>query len=476
MKPDEQWKLLELWERGRDGKISDEETQYLNERVLNDPDARKFIAEAVFLEAELRMNGEPHDEVQPNAQQGRRTIWRWQHGIAAAAAAVIAAGAMWLAGKEPAPVATLVKAQQCKWGNSALPTLEGGLLRPGTLELVEGIATLKFKSGAEVVMEAPVSLEVVSAMECRIKSGTVVADVPPQAKGFTVQTPDTRVVDFGTRFGVSASEDGKCLVHVISGLVEVNRKEQTEPKKLRTGERVDFGGMLKRQLNPGEQSNDQPEPDRWLPGPISDMGDGWQMLTTAFGRGKDSCIQSSAGTKITGAEPFLRVKHTSLDPRLERKGYIAFDLSRFAGKQIADAEFVLHIEPSDLGFASLVPDAVFAVYGLTDESQDEWTEDGLNWNAAPAHDLAAEHHSQPIASATKLLGHFTVPQGTTRGSFSIKGESLVSFLRGDTNGIATLIVCRETDESSRNGIVHAFATKENARNTPPVLRLKTVGP
>ena len=199
------------------------------------------------------------------------------------------------------------------------------------------------------------------------------------------------------------------------------------------------------------------------------------MLTTS-GRGKDSCIQSGASTKITGAEPFLRVKHTTLDPRLERKGYIAFDLSRFSGKQIADAEFVLHIEPSDLGFASLVPDAVFAVYGLTDESQDEWTEDGLNWNAAPAHDLTPEHHSLPIAAATKLLGRFTVPQGTTRGSFSIKDESLVSFLRGDTNGIATLIVCRETDESSRNGIVHAFATKENARNTPPVLRLKTVGP
>ena len=104
--------------------------------------------------------------------------------------------------------------------------------------------------------------------------------------------------------------------------------------------------------------------------------------------------------------------------------------------------------------------------------QDEWTEDGLNWNAAPAHDLAAEHHAVPLASATRLLGRFTVPQGTTRGSFSIKGETLVSFLRADTNGIATLILCRETDESSRNGLVHAFATKENARNTPPILRVK----
>ena len=475
MKPDEQWKLLELWERARDGKISDEETRLLNDRVKNDAEARQFIAEAVFLEAELRMNGEPQEEVQPRVQQSRRTIWRWQHGIAAAAAAVVAAGAMWFAGKQPDPVATLTKAQMCKWGNSALPTLEGGLLRPGTLELIEGMATLKFKSGAEVVMEAPVSLEVVSAMECRIKSGTVVADVPPQAKGFTVQTPDTRVVDFGTRFGVSASEDGKCLVHVISGLVEVNRKEQTEPKKLRTGERVDFGGMLKSQVSGSVATNDQPEPDRWLPGPISDMGDGWQMLTTAFGRGKDSCIQSSSGVKITGAEPFFRVKHTTLDAKLERKGYVAFDLSRFAGKKIADAEFVLHIEPSDLGFASLVPDATFAVYGLIDEAQDEWMEDGLNWNAAPAHDLAAEHHSVPVATATRLLGHFTVPQGTTRGSFSVKGESLAAFLKEDTNGIATLIICRETDETARNGLVHAFATKENSRNTPPALRVKVGG-
>lgn len=485
MKPDEQWKLLELWERARDGKVSDEESRELSARIKSDAEARKFIAQAVFLEAELRMevgedpgfgiqdSGRIQESVESRA--ARKAWFSVRTFAAAAAAAIVAGGAMWLMEREPAPVATLVKAQQCKWGNSALPTLEGGLLKPGTLELVEGIATLKFKSGAEVVMEAPVSLEVVSAMECRIKRGTVVADVPPQAKGFTVQTPDTRVVDFGTRFGVSASEDGKCLVHVIKGLVEVNRKEPGETKKLRTGERVDFGGMLKRQLNPNEQPNDQPEPDRWLPGPISDMGDGWQMLTTAFGRGKDSCIQSSPGVKITGAEPFLRVKHTTLDPKLERKGYIAFDVSRFAGKQIADAEFVLHIEPSDLGFASLVPDATFAIYGLADEAQDEWTEDGLSWTNAPAHDLADEHHSAPISAATKLLGHLTVPQGTTRGSFSIKGGSLVSFLRADTNGIATLIICRETDESSRNGLVHAFATKENARNTPPILRVKIGG-
>lgn len=477
MNAEEKWKLLELWERARDGSISDEERQFLNARVLNDPAARGLIAEAVFLEAELRMDGltreAPEGEgLRSDPARAGRSWFSLRTLTTAAAAAIVAGGAMWMVEREPPSVATLTRAQQCKWGNSALPTLEGGQLRPGMLELLEGIATLKFRSGAEVVMEAPVALEVVSAMECRIKRGTVVADVPQQAKGFTILAPQTKVVDYGTRFGVSASEDGKCLVHVISGLVEVDHRDQSEPKKLRTGERVDFGGMVKSQLSPDALATDQPEPDRWLPGPFSDMGDGWQMLTTAFGRGQDSCIQSSPGAKISGAEPFFRVKHTTFDPKLERKGYVSFDLSRFAGKRIVDAEFVLHVEPSDLGFASLVPDAIFAVHGLTDESQDPWAEDGLNWSAAPAHDQAAEHHSIPVAAATKRLGTFTVLQGTTRGAFAVKGEDLVSFLNADTNHLVTLIICRETDETAPNGLVHAFATKENARNTPPLLRVK----
>lgn len=477
MTTEEQWKLLELWERARDGRTNGAETAQLNEKIAGDAEVRDFIARAVLLEAELRTGGmEEPRAAQPSGRIERRAIWRWQHAVAAAAAAVIAAGGMWLLDRDPAPVAILSKAQQCKWGNSALPTLEGGQLRPGMLELVEGMATLKFKSGAEVVMEAPVSLEVVSAMECRVKRGTVVADVPPQAKGFTIQTPDTKVVDYGTRFGVSAGDDGKCLVHVISGLVEVERKDSAEPRKLRTGERADYGGMLKSQMHPDAQAGGQSEPDRWLPGPIADIGNGWQMLTTAFGRGMDSHIQSNVGVKITGAEPFLRVKHTSHDEKLDRKAYIAFDLSRFAGKKVAEAEFVLHLESSELGFASLVPDALFTVYGLTDEARDAWSEETLHWSEAPAHNREQEQRNAPVGSAVRKLGQFTVLQGTARGAFSIKGAALADFLNADTNQLVTFIVCRETDETARNGLVHAFASKENTRNTPPLLRVKLEQP
>ncbi|MCA1964479.1 MAG: DNRLRE domain-containing protein [Prosthecobacter sp.] len=472
MKPAEQWQLLELWERARSGASSPEETAELNRKILEDAEARQVLARAAWMDAEMQ-HLDAKDLAQPaiaQAHRPRASSWRW-HVATAALAALLAVGFFSLLSQGPAPAATLVKARNCKWGSSALPTLEGSSLMPGTMELLEGMATLRFESGAEVTLEAPVSLEVLSAMECRVKRGTVVADVPPQAKGFTIVTPETRVVDWGTRFGVSAGEDGKCLVHVIEGLVEVQRQGEKSARELRSGQRVDYGNFLAGAVNPDALREDQPEPGRWLPGPVRDLGDGWQAITTAYGAGKDTWIQSST-VKATGRESFLRVKHSSHDAKLDRKAYIAFDLTRFQGREILEAELDLHIEPSELGFASLVPDATFTVHALTDESLDLWPEDGLTWENAPAHDGSLEGRTTPIASQADKVGEFIVPQGTTRGVFSLKGEALTHALRADTNGIITFILTRQTDEMARNGLAHAFASRENTKNTPPTLRVK----
>jgi hypothetical protein len=261
-------------------------------------------------------------------------------------------------------------------------------------------------------------------------------------------------------------------VHVIEGLVEVYREGESQSKELRAGQRVDYGDFLAGAVNPDADKDNQPESGRWLPDPIRDLGDGWQAVTTAFGNGKDSWIQSNPSIEVSGKESFLRVKRTSHDMKLDRKAYMAFDLSRFLGKRVAEAEFVIHLEPSDLGFASLVPDATFAVYALTEESQDQWSEAEITWRNAPAHDASSEQRAVPMAQQTKLVGRFIVPQGSTRGSFSIKGEALTESLRQDSNGLLTLILCRETDEMSRNGLAHAFASKENTRNAPPTLRVR----
>ncbi|TDU71365.1 FecR family protein [Prosthecobacter fusiformis] len=476
MKPDETWHWLELWERARDHALTAEEQTRLNDALRQNPEVRTLLAQAALMDAEMRVT--PADALlgkatPPLPRKAFSLSSKVSRFVLPIAAAIVSAGAVWLIGREPTPVATLTKANDCKWGNSALPTLEGSSLQPGMLELLDGIATLKFASGAEVALEAPVTLEVISAMECRVKKGTVVAEVPQQAKGFTIHTAETKVVDYGTRFGISAGEDGKCLVHVIEGLVEVERKGEKGRKELRAGQRVDYGGFIKSASYPDAVSqDDQPEPGRWLPGPINNLGDGWQILTTAFGRGKDSWIQSNLRQRVTGRESYLRIKHTTHDESLDRKAYVAFDLSRFTGKQIAEAEFTLHVEPSDLGFASLVPDAVFTVYGLTDETQDAWSENEISWSNAPAHSLATEHRISPVEGQATKLGQFIVPQGTTRGAFTMKGEALANFLCMDSNGMATFIIIRETDETARNGLAHAFASKENTRNTPPMLKVR----
>ena len=369
----------------------------------------------------------------------------------------------------PASIATVVKTRGCKWAGSTLPTAEGSRVTPGTLELVEGIATVKFDSGAQVVMEAPATLELVDAMACRLVKGTLVADVPPSAIGFSVDTPDAKVVDFGTRFGVSAGEDGKYLVQVLEGLVEVSPKATNEPQKLRAGEKVDTG-VRASQLRPQQPGQESP---RWQPQTILDAGDGWLVLSTAYGHGKDAYVQSSAKARNFGDDAFFRVKYTSLAPELNRKGYVAFDLGKFAGSQIEDVEFVLSIEPSDLGFATLVPDSTFAVYGVTDESSDDWDEHGITWNDAPAHNPEQADRHLPDASRAVLLGRFQVDQGVSRGSRTLRGQALRDFVKQDTNGIVTFIICRETDETTKDGLVHAFATKENGSNMPPLLRVKT---
>ena len=72
-----------------------------------------------------------------------------------------------------------------------------------------------------------------------------------------------------------------------------------------------------------------------------------------------------------------------------------------------------------------------------------------------------EKRLRPVAELAK------VPRSTAGH------EDLADFLAADTNQIATLIICRETNETADSGLVHAFATKENGSRSAPVLRVKT---
>ncbi len=467
-------RFLHLCELSRDKPLAPSEAAEFNTLLETYPELTRLLAESLLIDAEIRRDPRLLHEMKstPAKRDSPRNIIPM---VALAAAACVFLGlfifqtARRPALTAPAGVAVLTQSTNCKWASSTLPTAEGSHVPAGKLELLEGLATIEFDSGAEITLEAPATLEILDKMNARLISGTLVADVPHTAIGFTIDTKDAKVVDLGTRFGLSTDDDGKYLVNVIEGLVEVGHKGEDGVTQVTEGNSLDRG-LLGKKRNPEQASG---EPVRWQPGTTFAQIDGWKVIPTSFGKGKDTFVTSEPHIRNNGKNPFFRVKFTDLQANLVRVGYLAFDVSEIDPTHVSDAELVLNIEPSELGYASLVPDSEFAIYGLTDEKNDMWSEFSLGWQNAPALDPTIENKRSPDPEKAIPLGGFTVQRGVQRGTRGISGSALADFIRSDTNGIVTLIIFRETGETAKSGLVHAFTTKENATNPPPLLRVKT---
>lgn len=454
-----------------EGRLSESEWQSLQEAIVADAELRAAYVDRALVHAQLRAEGnrllsllqptEPLErpvELPPRQEPARQ----WPAAIMAAiVAASLTAAACWMlmsGSFAPQTVATLVQADNCKWSGSELPTAVDSKLTPGTLALVEGIATLRFESGATVTLEAPTTLVVLDAMHCRLVEGTVTADVPDSAHGFTITTPDIKVVDLGTRFGVTAGSTGNSQVRVFEGEVEIDGLKSGEVKRLTEGNGLHVGSN---NVAAGQ------EPTRGQP--VREAG-GWTAIPTSFGRGKDAYARRGDQGAPLGLDPLIIVKHSEIEKSAnnERRAVVTFDLAQVNTSQATAAELVLDPEPSGYGFAALVPDVSrFAVYGITDESLDGWDEDEMRWATAPGSSDAG-----PELSRVRRLAEFSIPRGGSGGPLVVQGQGIVEFLHEDTNGLVSFLIVRETGESDHNGVAHGFASKEHPTARPPTLRFK----
>jgi len=446
-------------ERALEGLLPEEEWRSLQSDIVRDPGLRAAYVDRVWLHSCLRAERETLVELLEEPAVIRPKRWPAAMWAAAAAACVtLGASLLFLPGlRGKTAVATLVQADNCKWAGSDLPTAVNSKLSAGTLSLVEGIATLKFKNGATVTIEAPTTLNILSAMHCRLVEGSLTAEVPKPAHGFTIDTMDMKVVDLGTRFGLTAGSAGNSQVRVFEGEVEVGGMADGRPKRLTEGKGLHVGsGNI-----PAGQ-----EPNRGQP---MQQTDGWTAITTAFGRGKDAYARRGDVHGPAGAHPLLMVKHSDLPASRsnERRAFLTFDVSQVAARKISEAQLVLDPEPSGLGFSALVPDSRFALYGMTDESLDSWDESEARWDSTPGCDDAG-----PVPSRTRKLGEFWIPRGGSGDPLVVRGDALAEFIREDSNGLVSFLIVRETGESDPSGLVHAFASKEHPTARPPTLRLK----
>jgi hypothetical protein len=108
---------------------------------------------------------------------------------------------------------------------------------------------------------APADFEITSPTSIRCQRGRVTALVDERGKGFVIQTPQAKVVDLGTQFGLSISEHGETEVVVFQGSVDMSfappaATADVPSRRLRQGEALLLNNLGEFQRVMSIQRND----------------------------------------------------------------------------------------------------------------------------------------------------------------------------------------------------------------------------
>jgi hypothetical protein len=154
--------------------------------------------------------------------------------LLAAAAVVVGIASLWMLNREPAAVAQLTGVEAIQWTRPPDKWSAGG-----RLEVAAGFARIKFARGAELILEGPAEIELTGANSAVLHRGAAAVEVPPSATGFTLVSPDTRVVDVGTRFAMRVAPQEPTQVHVLEGLVIASTHAHPEKHELRADQAIE---------------------------------------------------------------------------------------------------------------------------------------------------------------------------------------------------------------------------------------------
>jgi catechol 2,3-dioxygenase-like lactoylglutathione lyase family enzyme len=215
-------------------------------RLETDADLCDYLLDRAILHAGLRRSlnrrsladwavARPQEDI---AEAARRTSRPLVWSVSAAVCLLVAVAGWQLWGR---PCATVMVGI----GTHGLAT--GNPLGRETHELTAGVLELQTVHGARVVIEAPAAFHFESPQRLHMTKGRIAADVPPQAKGFTVVTPSGEAIDLGTRFAVDVPASGAAEVHVFDGEV-VTRDGKNRPTSLRDGEAFSLAANATREL------------------------------------------------------------------------------------------------------------------------------------------------------------------------------------------------------------------------------------
>lgn len=120
---------------------------------------------------------------------------------------------------QPKRVAEVKSGSRVVWADPTV--LTKGLFLGEEVELISGVAEVSFEQGAVVLIQGPTSFTPTSTNALHLTTGKLIAEVPPSAAGFEVDTSLGLIRDYGTEFGVQMDSAAGLQMHVFEGEIGV---------------------------------------------------------------------------------------------------------------------------------------------------------------------------------------------------------------------------------------------------------------
>ncbi|MEM7143807.1 MAG: FecR domain-containing protein [Verrucomicrobiota bacterium] len=427
------------------GVATESEVTQLDQLLAANPDLRKkFIAEAGH-DASLREIAlERQADAAAADSKVISPVFRPLAWLSAAAAVVLLGALTWSQVSRPQVIAELISTEDAAW-ESSLPTEPGSKLTRGRMKLTSGIATIRFRSGAEMMLEAPSKLYLKNPMRARLHHGTAILDVPESAIGFALETPEGDVIDHGTAFAVNvADEPAHTNIEVIEGEVSIHLENTGEEVRLYDQQGATItDDVLSTYEGTIPESDDEPT----------------QNILRIGTNGRSTSVIRANKEKWLHYDK-LMVKRRNKPTNHERRSFFAFDLPDLNMNSVASVRLRLNQVPSGIGYASRLPVVSnIAVYGLTNEAKADW-------------DMNATWESGPNADDGTLLGHIEIPRSRQTGSRFLAGDNLLAFLQDNSGESVTFILDGEVDPATGDlvpSLVLAFASDTHPEAAGPTL-------
>ena len=340
------------------------------------------------------------------------------------------------------PVATLVSNEDAAW-ESCLPTTPGSELHPGRMALKSGVATIRFRSGVLVTLEAPSEIELINPMKSKLVEGTAVVEVPESGTGFVMETPDGYAIDHGTAFAVSTSDKaGGSRFEVLEGEISLHASENREVfLEANQAASIAAGRVTVKEGPVTEGTLETPRNIHRI------MTEGRTV----------SIVRCNEFDKLH--PDFLMVKRDLGDRSYERRAFLQFNTGGIDWSQVKKVQLRFNLVPCGLGYAAHLDTMNrFVVYGIPGDLSIDPVEP-VRWKDMP-----------DISESTRV-GSFVIPRSQQRGTFEVSGRQLIDFIRSNPRDHTTFLLVRETEELKTRGLVHAFASDSHPEASGPTLEL-----